>query len=98
MAVQSFYTMDGNGRKKEKRKGHPPLTCLFSMRTCENYVQIRTNQFHQKIKMNKSKFERPAVIMTGINTKKNQNEVSNRDGEEEKIENLHWKLETHTAI
>ena len=60
MAVQSFYTMDGNGRKKEKRKGHPPLTCLFSMRTCENYVQIRTNQFHQKIKMNKSKFERPS--------------------------------------
>jgi len=48
--------------------------------------------------MNKSKFERPAVIMTGINTKKNQNEVSNRDGEEEKIENLHWKLKTHTAI
>ena len=97
MAVQSFYTMDGNGRKKEKRKGHPPLTC-FSKRTCENYVQIRTNQFHQKIKMNKSKFERPAVIMTGINTKKNQNEVSNRDGEKEKIENLHYKLKTHTAI
>jgi len=48
--------------------------------------------------MNKSKFERPAVIMTGINTKKNQNEVSNRDGEEEKIENLHYKLKTHTAI
>jgi hypothetical protein len=39
--------------------------------------------------MNKSKFERPAVIVTGTNTKKNQNEVSNRDGEEEKIENPH---------
>ena len=48
MAVQCFYTMDGNGRKKEKRKGHPPLTCLFSTITCENSLEIRTNQFHQK--------------------------------------------------
>jgi len=37
--------------------------------------------------LNKSKFERPVVTVTGINTKKNQNEVSNRDGKEEKIEN-----------
>ena len=90
MAVQCFYTMDGNGRKKEKRKGHPPLTCLFSTITCENSVEIRTNQFHQKkSKLNKSKFERPAVTVTGINTKKILNEVSNRDGKEEKIENPH---------
>jgi len=63
--------MDGNSRKKEKRKGHPPLTYLFSTRACEKSVQIRTNQFHQKkSKLNKSKFERPAVNVTGINTKK----------------------------